>query len=354
VPANTGFIVFIKRFYDKLIALAAVVILLVGIGTLVIGRHRAAADQQAYVARLDALVPAHPTLEPISLITHSNALRQLASPYRIAIDHERTAGFFVPESRAWCASRACRKPIPLDSTNCPSCQTPQPRELGDVEGYDGDGGGIPDKWEIKYGLDPFDPSDDIKDSDGDGFSNLEEYKAGTDPLDPKSHPDRLGWLRVQKIDVVKLPIKFMAVNKMPNGNRIQMNVVEPGSMRARTYFVITNQMIGKTDFKLLNYIETRERVISPITKTPMDKVIQKVQIGRGGKVITLGLGEDASESDYTITFVQTLDGTTFQAAGDGEFTVDGKKYRVISVDNQATSVVLRNDADKVETTVPKQ
>lgn len=38
MPANTGFIVFIKRFYDKLIALAAVVILLVGIGTLVIGR----------------------------------------------------------------------------------------------------------------------------------------------------------------------------------------------------------------------------------------------------------------------------------------------------------------------------
>lgn len=352
MPANSGFVAFLKRFYDKLIALVAVAILLAAVGTLALGHHRAAADQRAYDARLDALKPDHPTLAPISLVAHSNALRQLAAPYRISIDTGRTYGFFVPESRIWCAYRNCRKPIPADSTNCPACQREQPVQKV-VE--DSDGGGIPDKWEIKYGLDPFDPADDTKDSDGDGFSNLEEYKAGTNPLDPKSHPDRLGWLRVQKIDVVKLPIKFMAVSKMPNGNhRIQINVVEPGATRASSHFVVTNQMIGKTDFKLLKYLEKQERAISPVTKTPMTKVTQKVQIGRGDKIITLGLGEDSSEADYKITFVQTLDGTTFQTAGDGEFTIDGKNYRVIAVDNQASSVVLRNDADKAETMVPKQ
>jgi hypothetical protein len=353
VPATSAFAAFVTRFYDKVIALAAVITLLAAIGTLVIGQRRGAAEEQAYLARLDALKPAHPTLEPISLVTHSNALRQLAAPYRIAIDPGRPAGFFVPESRVWCANRSCLKPIPLASTNCPFCQTEQPVELKDVAGYDGDGGGIPDKWESQHNLDPLDPVDDTKDSDGDGFNNLAEFKAGTNPLDPRSHPDRLGLLRVGKIEVAKLPIKFMAVIKMPHGHRIQMNVLEPGAARPSTYFVVTNQMIGKTDFKLLSYIETKERRPSPVTKTLMDFTIQKVQIGRGGKIITLGIGEDASESDYRITFVQTLDGTSFETAGDGQFTLDGKRFRVIAVDNQAASVVLQNDADKMETTVPK-
>ncbi len=353
MPATTGFAAFVVRFYDKLIALVAVAALLAAIGTLAMGRHRGNADEQAYLARLDGLKPAHPTLEPISLVGYSNALRHLASPYRIAIDPGRNAGFFVPESRVWCANRDCRKPIPIASTNCPACGTPQPVELKDVAGYDGDGGGIPDKWEIKYNLDPLDPADDVKDSDGDGFNNLAEFKAGTNPLDPKSHPELLGLLRVEKIEVTKLPIKFMAVTQMPNGYRIQVNVLEPGATQPSTYFVVTNQMIGKTDFKLLRYIETTERRPSPVTKTLMDFTVRKVEIGRGGKVITLGLGEDVSESDYKITFVQTLDGTRFEVAGDGGFTLDGKQFRVIAVDSQANSVVLRNDADKMETTVPR-
>ncbi len=353
MPATTGFAAFVGRFYDKLIALVAVAALLAAIGTLATGRRRGAAEEQAYFARLDELKPAHPTLDPVSLVAYSNALRHLASPYRIAIDPGRAAGFFVPESRVWCASRDCRKPIPVASTNCPVCQTPQPVDPITRKDYDGDGGGIPDQWENTYGLDPLKADDDIKDSDGDGFNNLAEFKADTDPLDPKSHPELLGLLRVEKIEATKLPVKFMAVTRMPNGYRIQVNVMEPGATQPSTYFVVTNQMIGKTDLKLLRYIETKERRPSPVTKTLMDFTIQKVQIGRGGKVITLGLGEDASESDYKITFVQTLDGTRFEVAGDGGFTLDGKQFRVIAVDSQANSVVLRNDADKMETTVPR-
>lgn len=353
MAATSGFAAFIQRHYDKLIALAAAAALLLALGMLAVERRRGAEEEQAYASRLDALKPAHPTLDAVSLVACSNALRQLASPYRIAIDHDRAAGFFVPESRVWCASRDCRKTIPFASTNCPFCQTLQPRELEDVEGYDGDGGGIPDKWEDQYNLDRFDPADDAKDSDGDGFGNLAEFKAGTNPLDPKSHPDLLGLVRVEKIVVTRLPIRFMAVTRMPNGPRIQMNVLEPGAARPSTYFVSTNQMVGKTDFKLLRFIETNERRYSSVTKTPMDFLVQKIQIGRGNKVITLGLGEDASESDYRIFFVQTLDGTRFDTPGDGECVIGGKKYRVIAVDNETTSVVLRSDADKAETTVPK-
>jgi uncharacterized repeat protein (TIGR01451 family) len=51
---------------------------------------------------------------------------------------------------------------------------------------DSDHDGIPDSWEIAYGLNPNDPTDASLDFDGDGFTNLQEYIAGTNPNDPTS------------------------------------------------------------------------------------------------------------------------------------------------------------------------
>jgi len=44
---------------------------------------------------------------------------------------------------------------------------------------DWDGDGIPDDWEIKYGLNPG-VDDSGLDPDGDGLPNLQEYYRGTD------------------------------------------------------------------------------------------------------------------------------------------------------------------------------
>jgi pectate lyase len=46
---------------------------------------------------------------------------------------------------------------------------------------DTDGDGMPDAWEIRYGLEPHEPADGSKDLDGDGYTNVEEYLNGTDP-----------------------------------------------------------------------------------------------------------------------------------------------------------------------------
>lgn len=46
---------------------------------------------------------------------------------------------------------------------------------------DSDGDGMPDAWEIKYGLNPNDPSDAVKDMSGDGYTNIEKYINGIDP-----------------------------------------------------------------------------------------------------------------------------------------------------------------------------
>jgi hypothetical protein len=46
---------------------------------------------------------------------------------------------------------------------------------------DSDSDGIPDSWEVTYGLNPTNSADANIDSDGDGLTNLQEYQAGTNP-----------------------------------------------------------------------------------------------------------------------------------------------------------------------------
>jgi len=58
--------------------------------------------------------------------------------------------------------------------------------------YDSDGDGLPDWWEVQYGLDPFDPSGDngaYGDPDGDGLWNINEYRAGLNPRKASTFDD---------------------------------------------------------------------------------------------------------------------------------------------------------------------
>ena len=58
---------------------------------------------------------------------------------------------------------------------------------------DSDGDGMPDVWEARYGLDPFNPSDANLDTDMDGWTNVEEYVHGTDPNLPNTDGDCYEW-----------------------------------------------------------------------------------------------------------------------------------------------------------------
>lgn len=350
-----GFGALLQRHYDKIVALVALLALLVSVLHLVTSGARHRAEESDYASRLDGLKPQFPVATPVSLQAYSNAMNVLRRPFRIPVDPERPAGFFVPESRVWCV--ACRRPIPRVATNCPyaECAAIQPREATDAEGYDGDGGGIPDKDELRYGLNPSDPADDVADSDGDGFNNLEEHQAGTDPADSKSHPDLAAMLRVAEIVATRLPLMFMGAITMPDGrHRCQINLKPAGAAETVTFFVTEGEQIGNTEFKLLRYSEKVERRPDPMMGgRERDFVSKQIVVARGKKEIVLPEGKEAVDTDYKIKLTLPRNNATYDLTAESDFELGDDRWRVISVDSVAHTVVLRNDADRRELTVPK-
>ncbi len=57
--------------------------------------------------------------------------------------------------------------------------------------HDSDNDGIPDGWEIKYGLDPEDPNDINQDYNNNGLTNIEEYARGFDPYNRDTDNDKI-------------------------------------------------------------------------------------------------------------------------------------------------------------------
>ena len=136
-------------------------------------------------------------------------------------------GLAVPVKALRCAH--CKKIIPWaqlrkNESRCPfeacSQDLNDPGEPEDYEkqlaNFDSDGDGMPDRYEIRLGLNPNSADDADQDKDGDKYSNWFEYYCNTKPDDSDSKPGLEKMIFLSKIDLEKLPIRLFKITAEDN------------------------------------------------------------------------------------------------------------------------------------------
>lgn len=342
------------RQYDKLIAIAVLIVLVVSLFYLTsagTARQRGEAD---FIRELDSLRPSSGAVSAMDLSAYESALRGARSPLQLEIPALQQAGFLTPEQRVYCVSPACKKPIPYAATVCPFCQTKQPLAPELNTERDSDNDGIPDRVELALGLNPQDAADAKGDLDGDGFSNLEEFLAKTDPKDPKSHPAIVNLLRVKELHGKRLPFAFSAINKMPDG-KMQLTFEVAGPMR-RTLWIKEGSPIGDTGWTAVKVevkFEDRDNPKTPGHKMRVDVSTVVVKRMSDNKEVTLRINEVGKNTDVEAVVVLPLDSTEYMVLENAAFKVREETYRVISIDSATTSVVIENTATGQQKVVHK-
>ncbi|HTD65192.1 MAG TPA: Ig-like domain-containing protein, partial [Candidatus Limnocylindria bacterium] len=87
-----------------------------------------------------------------------------------------------------------------------------------VTNPDTDGDGLPNWWELAYGLNENSAGDAALDIDGDGMTALQEYRAGTNPN------DALSVLRLRVTSLVPLQMQFVAQSNLPYSVQFNTNL----------------------------------------------------------------------------------------------------------------------------------
>ena len=344
------------RQYDKVIAVVVLIVLLISLFYLTRAGTARKQEEANYDRQLSGLKPVSGAVTAMDLSDYEAAARSDRSPLQLDKPQVQQAGFMTPERRVSCVNPECLKAIPYAAEKCPFCGTKQPLAPELNTERDSDNDGIPDRVEIAWGLNPQDPADAKGDLDADGFTNLEEYQAKTDPKDPKSHPALVNLLRVKELRGKRLPLIFSGVNKMPDGKmQLTFNLVGP---QARTVWVREGERIGGTNTiyvagKVEIKSEERENPKTPGIKKRVDVSTVMVKRLTDNKEVTLKINEVGKNTDVEAVIVLPLDNSEYTVLENGTFKVREETYRVISIDNAATSVVIENESSGQQKIVRK-
>ncbi|HMP75901.1 MAG TPA: thrombospondin type 3 repeat-containing protein [Kiritimatiellia bacterium] len=300
----------LQQNYDKLALVVALVLLLGSAVLLVlrIGDHR-----KEFNARIGREVGQEgQTAEGINLAPVSNLFARIAEPIQVPQASKR---MMVGDLRV--ASIPAGAPIPFDAAIDPFTRAEQPSVDFDP---DSDGDGIPDSIEVKWGMNPFDPSDALADLDGDGYSNLEEFLAGTDPRDANSFPPPHAKLRL--VRTITNPFRFVFAGV--SGERYQLNTLRGD----RTYFKELGEEVE--GFKLEAF-----RADAPGGPTLVLK--------RGTETYRLVQGRQINDEARTAFLVFLVDGSRFRVRARDPIRLRDVQYNVVDI--REDRIVIRDAQD---------
>ena len=136
-----------------------------------------------------------------------------------------------------------------------------------IEPTDTDGDGIPDWWEQKYGLNPFDNSDASENPDNDGWDNLEEFTSGGDPGVDNNIPSLNPLFRELRVsEGGKSMVRFVIMDADSDYEQRQIKIVsapEGGVLIQRGYDsgagVFTERILAEGDE--FTYLDVRNAAI---------------------------------------------------------------------------------------------
>ena len=282
----------------------------------------------------------------VEMKPYADASKAVKSPAKLAEVADKQGSFLVSKRRVYCP--LCEAPIPDGLEKCPVCGKEMPKEAASL---DKDGDGMPNEYELKYGLNP-ELDDREDDKDGDDFSNWEEFVAKTDPSDPKSHPDYLDSLKLElPLMETTLPFYFNGVRPLP-GNKFRHEFFDPSKKndhgkKGLIYSVLEGEEIGKSGFVVKGYEKKEER--RKIKGSGLEKMVDvsEVTIERQSdkKKLVLQLGEKRKAVDVQAKLVYDRRGIKeFVVVPGDSIELNGTKYKVLLVkrNGKGAEVLLEN------------
>lgn len=361
----------ILRQYDRLAAVAVLAILLLSLLYLIFAGLRQTQEVQEYDGTVALKQPTKADLQPVSLEKERKLIEETATPPKTALltvqQDPDAANLCTPERRLLCVT--CAKPISWKAEKCPFCETVQPAEKKlDLSTIDSDGDGLTDQWELKYGLNPQDPTDADFDTDKDGFTNLEEFEAKTDPTNPKSHPGYETRMSVSAIEGKKLPLRAIDKMELPattgaDGKPVRhfqvtfVSVSEDGTQGSTPIRAKDGELIGKSGYRFIAYTELPKKQITVGANKQLRFInVSTVEVERVAdkkRVVTIFKdpdnpawpGDPLLEQKATIAIDLPETAPVTVAPGES-FAVKGEKFTVKAVDPEKKLVKVEKNADK--------
>jgi len=320
VPGEGGWI---RRQYDKLLLTVATLLLLGSVLFLLSQLQGARRKLETLVG--ETLPSRWKAAKALEMDSYTQRLAAVSARFSLP---PSTNLLFVSELRVLCVYPDCAKPIPYDATVCPFCGRRQPEVIRPEE-LDSDADGLPDVYEKKVGLNPFDSTDAAEDPDHDGFSNIEEFQAETDPFDRKDFPNPVAKLRVVRVVNRPFRMRFQGVQTLADGQvRFLLNL----RTLERSYFVKIGDVID--GYKVVSY-EPR------IRKTPTGKVDESVlTLRKGERVIPLIKNRALTRYERVAYLVMLTDASRYVVHVGDTITIRERVYKIVDI--RRDGVLLRD------------
>ena len=307
-----------KAAFDKIILFVALFGLLLSLILLIlmVGRERQKLeDLSRKQERSRSLSQAARLLDMTFL---DEGIEKLQTPEQIPAWSNR---LMVAELRVSCVK--CGRPIPVDADVCPfrNCGAQQPAALK-AKIKDSDLDGLPDEWELKYGLNP-NADDALQDADADGFTNLDEYQAGSHPRDAASHPAFAEKLRVIKIGRTPMPLSFQGVQRLST-NDVRF-LLKNKRLQRDTYAKLGDTVDG---YKLVGFEPRKIRVKKGTFE--VDEDVSVLTVSKDGKMIPLTINRE-NQGEIGASLIFLVDQTKMVVKLGDVIKLKNNSYKIIDI-----------------------